>query len=117
MTRRMRVLVAGLFAGLLFVGTVAPVLAHVCINANKPDGAGNIGDVVINGLTGEVSLPTNPGGQEAGGFADVYLDFNGDGVGDILLVDDTFVARVLPEGAHNAAGCGKGVDSAEVCGP
>src|SRR3972149_2458226 len=99
------------------VGTVA--LAAECIVANKPDGKGNFGDVVINPGTGAVSLPSNPGGQCAGGFVDVYLDLDGNGTGDILLVDDTFVLKetpalgfppTLPDGALEAGGPGRGVD-------
>lgn len=109
---------------LLFAGQAA---ATVCVNANKKDGAGNIGDVIIH-LDGSVTLPTNKGGQLAGGFVDVYVDvdLDGDGMADItvLVLEDTYILDVkrrlaqgldipeLPEGAHAAAGCGQGVDHA-----
>lgn len=110
---------------LLLAGQAA---ATICVNANKKDGAGNIGDVIIH-LDGSVTTPTNNGGQLAGGFVDVYLEFDlppFDGVADgtVLVLEDTYILDVkhrlaqglevpeLPEGAHLAAGCGQGVDHA-----
>ena len=112
----------------MLAGTAVPAFATHCFNANKPDGAGTIGDVIINAATGEPSsLPTNPGGQVLrGGFHDLWLDTDGDGDGDIKLANDVFTLNagsskfdhpalgfppVLPEGALNAGGPGKGVDS------
>lgn len=126
-----KLLLATLFAAGVFAAGPGQVLATVCINANKPDGAGNFGDVVVD-LSGSENpdiIPTNPGGQTAGGFVDVLGDLDGDGTGDIVLVDDTYVLNAgqpssgsapglgsdlpeLPEGAHDAAGCGQGVDHA-----
>ena len=116
---------------LLFVTVLAvPASATVCVNVSKADGAGNIGDVIIR-LDGSVSEPENRGDQLAGGFVDVYVEFdaNGDGVADgtIKILDDTYILSVkhamaaglplpeLPEGAHLAAGCGVAVDDAIVC--
>jgi len=130
-----RLALAILFTGVLLVATVGTALGAVCINTSKPDGAGNFGDVVINTTTGEVTLPTNPGGQSAGGFVDVWLDLDGDGTADVKIIDDTFflnngqpsvgnpalgVPAELPEGAHNSGPgdsfCdGVGLDDVEAC--
>jgi len=129
-------LVAAMVVGLYLALGGGEALATICINAAKPNGAGNIGNVVINAATGQPSsIPTNPGGQVAGGFVDVYLDVNSDGSGDVLLADDVFLLNTgrpgagnpalryppeLPAGAHNAGPgdepCdGIGVDDAEHC--
>ena len=129
-----RLVAAAFLAGALFIAGPGEAFATFCLNANKPDGAGNFGDVIVDFTdpSGESdTLPTNPGGQVAGGFVDVFADVDGDGEADFLLVDDTFVLNAgqpssgstpglggpdgphLSEGAHNAAGCGRGVDHAE----
>ena len=106
---------------LILVSGGGLVSASECVVVPKPDGAGNIGDVVVNVCTGESTLPTNPGGKTKGGFVDVYLDVDCDGTGDVLLINDTFLlpsstaldgipAPHLPEVAMNAAGPGKGID-------
>jgi len=123
-----------LFTTLLAVALVfllaSPVFAAVCVNTKKKDGAGNIGDVLLDATTFDfISGPEpNPGGQFAGGFVDVYLDtsapFGALDPGDFLLIDDTFLLPEnsalegeLPDGAHDAAGCGKGIDDAFDCAP
>jgi hypothetical protein len=129
--RRLALAVGAFALGLPILLQPAQALAAHCVNESKPDGAGYVGDVIVDASTGEVtSIPTNPGGQPAGGFVDVYLDLDGDGSGDLLVADDTFVLNngqpsageapgiddgdesVLPDGALNAAGDGKGVGSA-----
>ena len=130
-----RALFVVLLAGALVVLVAGPALATVCVNANKPAGAGNIGDVLIDPISGDpIIFPTNPGGQLAGGFVDIYVDF--DMEGDIdpgeLVLADTFILNVgsfnfsnlglgfppeLPEGAHAAAGCDQGVDHAGSISP
>jgi hypothetical protein len=124
-------------AGVFLLAGGGEALAAHCFPANKPDGAGNIGDVIVNLATGQVTEPTNPGGRTAGGFADVWLDTNGDGAGDIQVANDVFVLNngkpsvgnpalgepaALPEGARNSGPgdnlCdGKGVDDVEGCPP
>ncbi len=100
------------------------VFASECFVAKKPNGAGNFGDVIVDvSQPGPptVTEPTNPGGQTAGGFVDVYLDFNGDGIGDLQIQDNTFAlpsstaldadpAPHLPHVAMESAGPGKGID-------
>ncbi len=114
---------------LLLAGQAAAV---VCTNANKMEDAGNVGDVIVR-LDGSITLPTNNGGQLAGGFVDVFVEFDidGDGVADgmVQVANDVYILDVshtlaaglpfpeLPHGAHLAAGCGVGVDDILVCGP
>lgn len=57
-------------AGVFLLAGGGEALAAHCFPANKPDGAGNIGDVIVNLATGQVTEPTNPGGRTAGGFAE-----------------------------------------------
>lgn len=119
--------VAALSVALVLV-MAGTAIATVCINVSKSDGAGNMGDVIVSGVTGEeLVVPTNPGGQLAGGFVDVYVDLDGNLATDgdrIQVLDETFILNVkhalaaglplpeLPEGAHAAAGCGQAVDHA-----
>ncbi len=128
MTKRARLLLAGLFAGLIFAGTLTPVLAHVCLNADKPDGAGSAGSatLLIDPVTGEetfipgADLQINPhSGRLQGGFFEITVEVIGVGV---VAVEDVFAQVTLPAGAHNSGpgdnACdGKGVDNAEACGP
>jgi hypothetical protein len=66
--------------------------AH-CRNESKALDAGRHVDVIINGTTGAVSFTgTNARGMLRGGFADLWLDVTGDGIGDQLLCDDFFLA-------------------------
>ncbi len=104
-----------------------PPIATVCTNASKPDGAGNIGDVLVLFDDTILFIPTNPGGQVAGGFVDVFVQLPDGSV--IKVANDVFILDIkhtieagldvpeLPHGAHEAAGCGKGVDDIRVCGP
>ncbi len=102
------------------------VFASECFVVKKPDGAGNIGDVIIDvSGTGNPDIePTNGGGKTKGGFVDVWLDTTGDGEGNIRIQNDTFLLpsapglpdpigpqpNHLPEGAMNSGGPGKGID-------
>lgn len=48
--------------------------------------------MIINLVTGGVSFEgLNAQGREIGGFADVWLDVDSDGVGDVLACDDVFI--------------------------
>ena len=88
--RRSIVLIA--LVGALLVMGAAPALAAHCINQSKPDGAGNLTTVIIDVATDEATfVGANPAGKPIGGFADVYLDFDGDGVGDLQVEDDVFL--------------------------
>ncbi len=114
----------------LLAALATPAAATVCVNVSKADGAGNIGDVILH-VDGSMTIPTNEGGELAGGFVDVYVEFDADGDGDadgmIKILDDTYILDVkrrlaaglplpeLPEGAHLAAGCGQAVDDAFEC--
>jgi len=114
--RRSLVLVA-LVAALLVMGA-GPAWAAHCINQSKPDGAGNLTTVVVDTTTGEATfVGANAAGKPIGGFADVYLDFDGDGVGDLQVEDDVFLVAnhsgkdnpaqgspaVVPGASHNGS--------------
>ncbi len=105
-----------------------PAAATVCTNANKKDGAGNIGDVLVLFDDTILFIPTNPGGQLAGGFVDVFVQLPDGTV--IKVANDVFILDIkralatgeipeLPHGAHLAAGCFTGVDdlSDPICYP
>jgi hypothetical protein len=117
-----------LFALSVVVLLAGQAAATVCTNANKKDGAGNVGDVFVS-FDGTILFPTNRGGQLAGGFVDVFVQFVPAGP-FVKVANDVFILDIkhalaagefpeLPHGAHQAAGCGKGVDDLEdpVCYP
>lgn len=122
-----RTILLSLFALSFVVLLAGQAAATVCTNANKKPGAGNVGNVFIL-LDGSIIEPTNRGGQLAGGFVDVWVevapDFFVQVASDVFILDikraleagDLDVPE-LPHGAHEAAGCGKGVDDILVCGP
>jgi hypothetical protein len=99
--------------------TAGAALGAHCVNQSKPEGAGVRGSVIINVETGATTfVGVNPGGKLPGGFADVYLDFNGDGIGDQQVENDIFLISnhshkanpaqgspaVLPSAPHNPGG-------------
>lgn len=81
-----------LFAWLVAVfvlASAAPALAAHCINQSKPDGAGNHTNVIVDlSVPGEETVTLE---GKNGGFADVWLDFDGDGIGDLQVEDDVFL--------------------------
>lgn len=124
-----RRLLAGSFAaGLLTLATAGTALGAHCVNESKEDGAGERGVVIIDAATGAVSfIGANAAGRLPGGFADVYLDFNGDGIGDQQIESGIFLASnhshkdnpaqgmpgVLPSAERDPGGEGHGVDFAD----
>lgn len=124
-----RGLLAGSFAaGLLTLATTGTALGAHCVNESKQDGAGERGVVIVDATTGAVSfIGANAGGRLPGGFADVYLDFNGDGIGDQQIESGIFLASnhshkdnpaqgspgVLPSAGRDPGGEGHGVDFAD----
>lgn len=101
--RRSFVLVA-LVAALMVMGA-APAFAAHCINQSKPDGAGQLTTVVVNVTNGEATfVGANPAGKPVGGFADVYLDFDGDGTGDLQVENDVFLVANHSSNANPAQG-------------
>lgn len=115
--RRVITSIAGAVA--LLALTAGAALGAHCVNQSKPEGAGVRGSVIINVQTGETTfIGVNAGGKLPGGFADVYLDFNGDGIGDQKVENDIFlisnhshkanpaqgIPGVLPSAAHNPGG-------------
>ena len=124
-----RLFTATVAAGLLTILVAGTALGAHCINESKNAGAGQHVDVIINGVTGEVTfVGTNAAGRLKGGFADIWLDIEGDGTPDVQLVDDTFLISnhsgrgnpaqgspgVLPNilRGQNPGGDGHGVGSA-----
>ena len=89
---------------LTFVIAGSAFAAH-CVNQSKPEGAGVRGTVIINAETGEVSfVGANAGGRLPGGFADVYLDFDGDGIGDQQVENGIFLISNHSHKANPAQG-------------
>lgn len=104
-------------ASALFVVSAAPAYAAHCTNRSKPDGAGSHGFIVVDAATDEIVFASE--GALQGGFVDVFVDVTGDGVGDFLAVDDTFIAKnhspmqvgepfVVPGAFHNPGENGVG---------
>src|SRR5215210_4740241 len=96
--RRLFFSVGGALAlSILMVGTA---LGAHCRNESKAAGAGQHVSVIIDASTGAPTFTgTNAHGMLRGGFADIWLDVNGDGTGDQLLCDDVFlVSNHSPSG-------------------
>lgn len=119
-----RLLISSLTAGLMTIVFAGTALGAHCVNESKKDGAGERGTVIVDANTRAVTfIGANPGGRLPGGFADVYLDFNGDGVGDqqvewgIFLISNHShrdnpaqgVPGVLPSHEQDPGGEGHGV--------
>ncbi|MBI2777600.1 MAG: hypothetical protein HYX57_10125 [Chloroflexi bacterium] len=125
------------FAGgaLLVVLSAGVAFGANCVNANKPDGAGQKVVVLITSFSPEeeIVIGANAAGRWRGGFVDVYFDADGSGTltqGDPLLINDTFLVAnhsfrdnpaqtdpsfghaVLPPVLNGAdpGGAGRGVD-------
>jgi hypothetical protein len=121
-------LTGSLTAGLLIIATAGTALGAHCVNESKKDGAGERGTVIVDASTGAVSFTgANAAGRLPGGFADVYLDFDGDGVGDQQIEEGIFLISnhshkdnpaqgmpgVLPSAGMDPGGEGHGVDFAD----
>ena len=86
-----RLFTATVAAGLMTILFAGTVLGAHCVNESKKAGAGQHSDVIIDAETGQATFTgTNAAGRVKGGFVDVWLDVNGDGAGDVQLIDDTF---------------------------
>jgi hypothetical protein len=125
-----RLFTATVSATLLTILVAGTALGAHCINESKKAGAGQHVDVIVNVLTGEATfVGANAAGRLTGGFADIWLDLDGNGTPDVKAVDDTFlvanhsgrdnpaqgVPSVLPNilRGQNPGGEGHGVGSAE----
>ena len=74
---------------LIIAGTA---LGAHCQNESKRADAGQQLTVIVNLVTGAVTFEgTNAAGRFPGGFADVWLDVDGDGTPDVLACDDVFI--------------------------
>jgi hypothetical protein len=79
-------------AVLLTLVLAGTALGAHCQNESKQADAGQHVVVTINVLTGEVTFDgMNAAGRLVGGFADLWLDLDGDGTGDVLACDDVFI--------------------------
>lgn len=97
--RRLFFSVGGALAlSILIAGTA---LGAHCRNESKAADAGQHVTVIIDAATGAPTFTgTNAHGMFRGGFADIWLDTNGDGVGDVQICDDVFlVSNHSPNGA------------------
>lgn len=79
-------------AVLLTIVLAGTALGAHCQNESKQADAGQHVTVTVNVLTGEATLDgMNAAGRLGGGFADIWLDLDGDGTGDVLACDDVFI--------------------------
>jgi hypothetical protein len=83
MRRVVRSLAAASLLSLVVAGTA--FAAH-CQNDSKQADAGQHLDVIVNVITGAVTFV-----GKNGGFADVWLDVDGNGTPDVLACDDVFI--------------------------
>lgn len=79
-------LLSVLVAVAVFALPLAAFAAH-CENLSKQEGAGNGITVLINASTGVVTVSGH------GGYADVWIDFDGDGIGDLLAESDVMIGK------------------------
>ena len=81
-------------AVLLSLVIAGTALGAHCQNESKRPDAGQHVTVIVNLSTTPETVTfvgANAAGRLPGGFADVWLDFDGDGVGDLLACDDVFL--------------------------
>jgi hypothetical protein len=83
--RRFTVLI-GLVAVAVFALPLAAFAAH-CENLSKKEGAGKGITVLIDVSTGAATVSGH------GGYADVWLDFDGDGIGDLQVESDVQIGK------------------------
>lgn len=86
--RRFTVLI-GLVAVAVFALPLAAFAAH-CENLSKKDGAGTGITVLVDVSVPGVETVTVSG---HGGYADVWLDFDGDGTGDLQVESDIQIGK------------------------
>src|SRR5215210_5854167 len=89
----MRRIIGGLGGAVLLSLVIAgTALGAHCQNESKRPDAGQHVTVIVNGLTGDVTFEgINAAGRFVGGFADVWIDLDGDGTPDVLACDDVFL--------------------------
>lgn len=114
MKRTIKFVGATAVAFTVFTGTA---YAHYCTNVSKNDGAGNAGVLFADVSSGDFevvpalsTVKLNQQGRITGGFMDIHVDFNGDGVADLELTD-VYAQTGLPEKALLAAGCGQATET------
>jgi hypothetical protein len=82
-------LIVAMATAALMVLAAGPAFAAHCVNLSKPAGAGG-GVIVLVDVSGPTEVVTVSG---HGGYADVWLDFDGDGTGDLLVESDIQVGK------------------------
>lgn len=88
-----RILFVGAVTAAFIAVTAVPAFAAHCINHSKPDDKGNHTNVIVDAATEEVTIVSTGNGNASGGFADVWLDLDGDGLGDVLLDEDVMIGK------------------------
>ena len=93
----MRRLVSIPIAALLSLLIVSTAFASFCGNESKTAGAGQhavlLVDLSTTPETVTIVSGANAAGKVTGGFVDVQLDFNGDGIGDCIIDDTYFISE------------------------
>jgi hypothetical protein len=99
--RRLVSLPIAVLMSLIIAGTA---FASICGNESKPEGSGQHATLWVDLATFEVTIleGANAAGKLTGGYVDVFLDFDGDGVED-CFINDTFILSEHEIG-HIAAG-------------
>lgn len=85
-----RTIFVAVLTAALTVFTAGPAFAAHCVNLSKEPDAGNLTTVVIDANTGQETIV---GGQIKGGYADIWIDLDGDGMGDVLEAEDVQIGR------------------------
>jgi hypothetical protein len=92
--RRLVSIPIAVLMSMLIAGTA---LAAFCGNESKQSGAGQHAVLLVNLATTPETVTilsgANAAGKVTGGFVDVQLDFNGDGIGDCLIDDTYFISE------------------------
>ena len=92
--RRLVSIPIAVLMSLIIAGTA---LASFCGNESKRDGAGQHATLWVDLSTAPPTQTiiegANAAGKVTGGFVDVHLDFNGDGVSDCFINDTYFISE------------------------
>lgn len=124
--RRVRYAAATLAGSALAVSLCGTAFASHCFVPTKPDGAGNLTTVLINPATDAATFFDSAGdpiSRPTGGFADVYIDLDGNGVvssGDVQVENDVFLVAnhsLKPNPAQGSPASLPAVDGRDPAGP
>jgi hypothetical protein len=121
-----RFVLAASAGSLLALSLAGPAFASHCFVPSKPDGAGNLGTVLINPQTGAptfLDAAGNAVSRPTGGFVDVYLDLDGSGTltaADQQVENDVFLVAnhsLKPNPAQGEPASLPSVDGQDPAGP